>query len=93
MIIYKIEWYEELIEMRERILGVRRDLIKTTKGDLRLAAVSRQKGIFSLLPLDSNEVDRLARERAIYTPSSGRINIAGFKTGDVDRFDTALQTR
>lgn len=55
-----------------------------------LAAVPHQKGIFSLLPLSSEQVNALARQEGIYLAESGRINIAGFKSGDIERFFSAL---
>lgn len=83
-------WREELVEMRERVVAVRIELSETSNGDPRLAAVQRQKGIFSLLALSESEVLQLAQEHAIYMPASGRINIAGFKKGDIWRFCDAI---
>ncbi len=84
------EWKAELNQMRQRLEGVRAELIKAARGDARMAGVATQKGIFSLLPISPEDVDKMASDHAIYMPSSGRINIAGFKVGDADRFCDAL---
>lgn len=90
------DWRLELTEMRTRVRLVREQVQKASddiedSGLQTLRAVGEQKGIFSLLSLSNAEVTRLAKESAIYMPLSGRINIAGFKTGDVDAFVTALK--
>lgn len=84
------EWKEELICMKNRILGVRDRLVVASKGDPRISAVARQKGIFSLLPLTARQVDTMANDHAIYMPTSGRVNIAGFKDEDISRFYNAI---
>ena len=84
-------WREELTSMRQRIMSVRLKLMSASQGDPRLAHVQNQKGIFSLLPINEESVEALAKRHAIYMPASGRINIAGFKTGDIERFCAALK--
>lgn len=87
-------WRAELREMRERVQGVRQQLQNLSRGraaQAMLAAVGQQKGIFSLLPLTPDEVTRLSQDAAIYMPQSGRINVAGFKAGDVETFVEALE--
>ena len=49
-----------------------------------LTAIREQEGMFSLLPLEEADVMKLRAEHAIYMPTSGRINIAGLKTAEVD---------
>ncbi|MET9131449.1 aminotransferase class I/II-fold pyridoxal phosphate-dependent enzyme [Streptomyces antibioticus] len=73
-------WREELDAMRGRITANRADLV----GNLRALGCSdlaeplaRQKGMFSMLPLDSDAMRRLRRQFAVYGTASGRINIAG----------------
>lgn len=84
------QWRTELAGMRERIASVRHELAAAATELPLLGALQQQKGIFSLLALDESQVTELAREAAIYLPASGRINLAGFKTGDVARFTAAL---
>lgn len=89
--ILRASWLKELPAMRTRIASVRNELAEAGQGIPALAAVARQRGIFSLLPVDRAEVDRLAEEHAIYMPRSGRINVAGLKTGDAVRLVEALR--
>jgi len=49
-----------------------------------LTAIREQEGMFSLLPLEEADVMKLRAEHAIYMPTSGRINIAGLKSAEVD---------
>ena len=79
------DWTAELDGMRARITGIRRKLAAGLSGAFpALAAVAEQEGMFSLLPLTEAEVLRLRADHAIYMPTSGRINIAGLKTAEVD---------
>lgn len=43
----------------------------------RLAAIARQRGMFSCLPLSPDQMDRLRTDHAVYGTRDGRINIAG----------------
>lgn len=86
-------WELELSEMRNRILRSRVELAELGRLDAALSAVSSQKGIFSLLPIEAEDVTWLADACGIYLPQSGRINIAGFKAGAEKRFCEALSNR
>ena len=55
-----------------------------------LRHVQSQRGIFSMLPLSAEQTETLGRDHAIHMPQSGRINIAGLKTGDAERLARAL---
>ncbi len=83
-------WRAELAAMRTRISHLRSELHSAGSELAALAAVGTQRGIFSLLPLAPDQVHLLAEDHGIYLPRSGRINIAGFKTGDIARFKAAL---
>ncbi|WEZ84783.1 aspartate/tyrosine/aromatic aminotransferase [Rhizobium sp. 32-5/1] len=81
----KADWMQELDGMRARIQTIRQSLAAGLKGRWpSLAAMADQEGMFSLLPLSEAEVLRLRADHGIYMPTSGRINIAGLKTSDVD---------
>ncbi len=84
-------WLNELREMKHRIRGVRRQLSILGAGMQEFSSIERQKGIFSLLPIDKKVVVRLAREKAIFMPNSGRVNIAGIKVGDAERLVEAIK--
>ncbi|MEV7506854.1 MULTISPECIES: aromatic amino acid transaminase [unclassified Streptomyces] len=76
----RASWSAELDVMRERIMSNRADLTAHL-GALgcteQAASLARQKGMFSMLPLTSQQMLRLRRQYAIYGTTSGRINIAG----------------
>jgi aromatic-amino-acid transaminase len=57
-----------------------------------LSAVVRQRGMFSLIQVTPEAVQRLKQEHAIYIAGSGRINVAGFRNdGEIERFAKALK--
>jgi aromatic-amino-acid transaminase len=57
-----------------------------------LGAVVRQRGMFSLIQVAPEAVQRLKQEHAIYIAGSGRINVAGFRNDDeIERFAKALK--
>ncbi|MEM6683825.1 MAG: aromatic amino acid transaminase [Pseudomonadota bacterium] len=86
-------WKSELAIMRKRIEGVRQALAAHASDVPALSSVAHQKGIFSVLPIGSDLVAAMAHDHGIYMPSSGRINIAGFKSADVDIFAQALSSQ
>ena len=75
----------EIETMRLRIASIRERLATGLSGRWQvLTAVAGQEGMFSLLPLEEADVMRLRAEHGIYMPGSGRINIAGLKSAEVD---------
>ncbi|WP_292894700.1 aromatic amino acid transaminase [Nitratireductor sp.] len=86
-------WLLELEEMRLRIVGNRRALAeaflnRTNRADL--IAVGKQKGMFSILPLNTDQMMRLREGFGIYGTDFGRINIAGMSSSDADRVADAV---
>lgn len=81
-------WRDELDEMRLRINGNRRAL---AQADARFAQVARQHGMFSVINLTPSQIARLKDDHAIYMATSGRINVAGFGEGAIDRFVDAVR--
>lgn len=77
------DWRAELDGMGARIRELRRRLAAT---DPRLAYVADQKGMFSILPLTPDAVERLQADHGIYMARSGRINVAGFPGHEIERF-------
>ncbi|MBN9054476.1 MAG: aspartate/tyrosine/aromatic aminotransferase [Rhizobiales bacterium] len=79
------DWKAELESMRLRIASIRERLAAgLSKRWQVLTAIREQEGMFSLLPLEEADVLKLRAEHAIYMPTSGRTNIAGLKTAEVD---------
>lgn len=86
----RASWESELAGMRARMLALRAELAALTNTAPMLRGVDREKGIFKLLPLSRDQIDRLARDHATHMAPSGRANLAGLKAGDAERFAAAL---
>ena len=85
------EWQDELAQMRERIAGVRAGLAEAGKaGSVDLTPLGGQKGMFGMLPVSKEQVQRLRDEHAVYMAGSGRINVAGLTQDNTDAFVAAL---
>lgn len=89
------EWHIELQNMRERIQEMRSAfiaalLVKGVNKDL--SFMHQQSGLFSLLGLSVEQVQRLRQEKGIYMPSNGRINIAGLNTQNIEYVAEAIQS-
>ncbi|OCP05769.1 MULTISPECIES: aromatic amino acid transaminase [unclassified Ensifer] len=87
-------WLAELEASRERVAGIRRDLadaLARCGAPEKFQALRRQKGMFSLLPLDLSQMNRLREEFGVYGTANGRINIAGLLPGEVERLARTLR--
>jgi len=87
-------WAVELTAMRDRINGMRRQLVealqeKKVPGDY--SFITRQRGMFSFSGLTKEQVEVLREEHAIYIVGSGRINVAGLTPTNVDRVAEAIR--
>lgn len=81
------EWRDELKVMRDRINGNRAILVDKLKAngvDRDFSFIARQKGMFSFLGVDPEQVVRLQKEFSIYMVGSSRISIAGISEDNVD---------
>lgn len=88
-----LEWKTELNNMCERVKEMRKALIAAlfVKGqDRNFAYMHQQIGLFSFTGLNPDQVQRLRKEKAIYMPNNGRINIAGLNTQNVAYVAEAL---
>jgi len=82
------QWEGEVAAMRNRINGMRAELVKaladhSVPGDY--SFITRQRGMFSFSGLTKQQVERLRDEYAIYAVGSGRINVAGLTSCNIDR--------
>ena len=85
------QWLDELETMRARMRQVRETLAKAgAAGAVDLTPLAHQNGLFSMLPLTKEQVERLRTEHAIYMAGSGRINVAGLHQGNIGKFVEAL---
>lgn len=86
------EWRDEVASMRGRLREMRDGLAQYQRiGDIDLAAVGRQNGLFSVLALSPEQIMRLREEFAVYLAPSGRINIAGLNRTNLPRFVESLR--
>ncbi|WOI52707.1 amino acid aminotransferase [Parvularcula sp. LCG005] len=80
-------WTEELASMRTRMVELRRQLaaaLQPRSNSYDPAVLNAQNGMFSQLPFVEGGIAEL-RERGLYIPGSGRLNIAGLVSEDIDR--------
>lgn len=82
------QWQRELSEMQQRIAATRAQLV-TALGQQHSYLVE-QKGMFSTLALTPEAILGLREEHAIYMAGSGRINVAGFRGDEIERFASVV---
>lgn len=86
-------WLAELEHMRKRMRSVRASLGQAgVAGSIELAPLASQNGLFSMLPVSPDQVKQLREDHGIYMAGSGRINIAGLHTGNIEKFIAAIAT-
>lgn len=86
------EWLAELAEMRSRINGLRARLSAVGQiGRIDFSGLAAQRGMFSLLPLSTEQIDRLREDHAVHVVDSGRINLAGLRSADIEPLLRALR--
>ncbi len=78
-------WQSELSVMRERLLRMRIALAKK----LSIPFLELQRGMFSLLPISTEDVLQLREKNAIYMTADGRINVAGLTPNNIRSLRTA----
>jgi aromatic-amino-acid transaminase len=85
------QWLEELDTMRERMRDVRARLAAAGKtGGVDLTPLGGQNGLFSIIPFTPEQIQAMRDKHGIYFAGSGRINIAGLTTGNIDKFIAAV---
>ena len=75
--------------MRERINGLRRQLVAQLRADFPardFGFIAVQQGMFSLLGLNVEQVKRIRAERHVYMTDDSRINIAGLREDNLEYF-------
>lgn len=89
----KTQWLAELAGMRDRINGMRTQLVEKlaehgAAGDY--SFIRHQLGMFSFSGLSKEHVAKLRTKHAIYLVGSGRINVAGITPTNIDRLCAAI---
>jgi len=87
------QWLAELAGMRQRIHDVRAMLVDRlaaagVTGDL--TYLTRQRGMFGFSGLNRDQVTALRERHAVYLVDSGRINVAGVTSTNIDRLAAAI---
>ena len=86
-------WLDELETMRTRMRQVRARLAEQGRaGSIDLVPLGSQNGLFSVLPLNPEQIQRLRADHGIYLAGSGRINAAGLTMGNIGKFIADLTT-
>lgn len=84
-------WLAELDDMRDRMRWVRDRLAAAQQvGAVNMAPLGVQNGLFSMLPINSEQILTIREKHGVYMAGSGRINIAGLTDGNIDQFIAAL---
>lgn len=87
------QWEEELLQMRNRINGMREQFVSAvTDQGLQhdFSFIHNQRGMFSFSGLSPEQVDTLREQYSIYIVRSGRINVAGITPKNLDRLCEAI---
>jgi aromatic-amino-acid transaminase len=85
------QWLDELDQMRERMRQMRVRLAAAGKvGGVDLTPIGGQNGLFSIIPFTPEQVQAMREKHGIYFAGSGRINIAGLTSANIDKFIAAV---
>jgi aspartate aminotransferase len=82
-------WADEVGGMRARINGLRKDLVaRLTKAYAQrdFSFIERQRGMFSFLGVNVDQVRALRERHHCYMTDDSRINIAGLRSDNIDYF-------
>lgn len=89
----KADWLAELAEIRERIARLRSELVQALKAagvKQDFSFIERQKGMFSFLGVNKDQVDTLVKDHSCYMVGSSRINVAGLNDNNMAYFAKAV---
>ena len=79
-------WRDELKTMRKRIKDLRSQLVDAIKAEgveQDFSFIERQRGMFSFLGVNAEQVDKLVNEHSVYLVGSSRINLAGLNQHNI----------
>ena len=89
----RADWEDELAGMRQRIFAMREGLADglAARGvDRDFSFIKQQKGMFSFAGITPEQVDILREKHHVYAVRSGRINVAGITSRELDTLCDAL---
>ena len=83
----KKDWDKELTQMRDRINGLRKlfvDKLGQAGVEQNFNFIEREKGMFSFLGINIDQINTLIHHYSIYMVDSSRVNIAGINDDNID---------
>ncbi|ASJ74381.1 aromatic amino acid transaminase [Granulosicoccus antarcticus] len=89
------DWKEELETMRLRMVSLRQafsEALRKRSNSERFDYIAEQKGMFSRLPLNTAQLDKLRDDHGIYIVGDGRINVAGLPESGMEQLADAICT-
>lgn len=87
----RADWRAELNQIRVHIKRTRAALAAERVNSIPMHLIANQKGMFSTLPLNNDQVTALRERFGIYMTDAARINVAGLREADIPRFVEALR--
>lgn len=88
------DWEQELAAMATRVKSLRSGLLEKIEArgvSKDFSFITQQKGMFSYLGINKEQVKRMREEFSIYMADSSRINVAGLNTQCLDYVADALK--
>lgn len=87
------DWESELAEMRDRINGLRSKFVSSLQsagvaGDF--SFIEKEKGMFSFLGVNKDQIQSLINDYSIYLVNSSRINVASINEENLDYLTNAI---
>ncbi len=82
-------WRREVGDMRERILGLRSDLVRELEAACPtrdFGFIAAQRGMFSFLGVSPEQVKALRADHHVYMTEDSRINVAGLRSENIAYF-------
>lgn len=89
----RAQWVEEVAGMRSRIHEMRRKFVDSLAAqgvDRDFSFIINQRGMFSFSGLNKEQVATLRDEHSIYIVGSGRINVAGMTSANMETLTAAI---
>lgn len=86
-------WEAEVKQIRDRLNSIRALFVKKMKennASQDFSFIGSEKGMFSFLGIDKDQIIRLREEFHIYMVESGRVNLAGVNEINVDRVTKSI---
>jgi len=91
--VLRTEWDAELTQMRDRINGLRAQFVKQIQSigiEQDFSFIEREKGMFSFLGVNVDQVQSLVHDYSIYLVNSSRINVAGINDSNIEYLSNSL---